>query len=104
MGMNDPLPQFTYLCRELKERFPSLAYLHVVEPRVDAGMDRADGGVAGATNDPIRAIWTPKPYISAGGFQPETAFQSANEHNDLIAFGRYFIANVRNVCINMPSL
>lgn len=30
MRMNDPIPQFTYLVEQLKERFPNLSYLHVV--------------------------------------------------------------------------
>ena len=30
MGMEDPIPTFSYLVRQLKERFPDLAYLHAV--------------------------------------------------------------------------
>ena len=32
MGMDDPVPTFGYLVNQLKERYPSLAYIHVVSP------------------------------------------------------------------------
>ena len=34
MGMEDPIPQFTYLVNELKQRHPNLAYLHVISAGV----------------------------------------------------------------------
>ena len=34
MCMKDPVPQFTYLVDQLKQRHPNLAYLHVVTPGV----------------------------------------------------------------------
>ena len=34
MGMEDPVPTYTYLVNQLSELFPDLAYLHVVEPRI----------------------------------------------------------------------
>ena len=33
MGMQNPIPTYTYLVTQLGELFPDLAYLHVVEPR-----------------------------------------------------------------------
>lgn len=33
MGMEDPIPTFSYLVKHLAELHPDLAYLHVVEPR-----------------------------------------------------------------------
>ena len=32
MRMDDPRPTFSYLVEQLKQRFPNLAYLHVVSP------------------------------------------------------------------------
>ena len=32
MRMEDPVPQFTYLVEQFKEKYPNLAYLHVVSP------------------------------------------------------------------------
>ena len=40
MRMDDPLPTFTYLVKELADKHSSLAYLHVVEPRVVGMEDR----------------------------------------------------------------
>ena len=40
MRMNDPEPTFSYLVSQLAERFPSMAYLHVIEPRVHGSADR----------------------------------------------------------------
>lgn len=37
MGMADPVPQYSYLVREIANRHPNLAYIHIVEPRVTGG-------------------------------------------------------------------
>lgn len=46
----------------------------------------------------LRDIWTPRAYISAGGYTRETAFEDADKYGDLIAFGRLFIPNV-SICL-----
>ena len=46
------------------------------------------------SNDFLREIWKPRPYIAAGGYARDTAFADADKHGDLIAFGRHFIPNV----------
>ena len=38
--MKDPIPTFSYLVSEIAKRYPDLAYIHVVEPRVAGGFDR----------------------------------------------------------------
>lgn len=48
------------------------------------------------SNDFIRAIWSPRPFISAGGFTRDLAIEAADTKGELIAFGRHFIANARN--------
>ncbi len=40
MRMDDPAPTFAYFARELGARHPSLAYLHVIEPRTNGPEDR----------------------------------------------------------------
>lgn len=40
MRMQNPEPTFSYFVSEVAKRFPSLAYLHLIEPRVNAGVDR----------------------------------------------------------------
>lgn len=47
------------------------------------------------SNDFIREIWRPRPLISAGGYNRELALKVAETKGDLIAFGRFFISNVR---------
>ena len=92
MRMEDPKPTFAYFVTQAKERFPNLAHLHAVEPRVagddDGGCDDAD------SNNFLRKIWGNKVFIAAGGYTAQTATETANTKGGLIAFGRYYIANV----------
>ncbi|KAF7322209.1 hypothetical protein MKEN_00745600 [Mycena kentingensis (nom. inval.)] len=70
MAIPDPKPTYAYLVTQLRERFPDLAYLHVVEPRAD-GDDSASSATFKAhhSNDFVRAIWgqRPRPLIDGGG-------------------------------------
>ncbi|KAI5886287.1 FMN-linked oxidoreductase, partial [Schizophyllum commune H4-8] len=94
MRMKDPAPQFTHFVTELRARHPDLAYLHLIEPRAEGYMSRhAEDIEAGESNDFLRAIWAPKPFISAGAYTRETAIKTAEEKGDIIAVGRYFISN-----------
>ncbi|KAI0686790.1 NADH:flavin oxidoreductase/NADH oxidase [Cytidiella melzeri] len=91
MKMADPIPTFSYIIKELAERHPSLAFVHVVEPRVNGSTDREAG--QGESNDFIRAIWQPRPLISAGGYDRELALEAAEQKDVLVAFGRPYIPN-----------
>ncbi|KAJ7571806.1 hypothetical protein C8J56DRAFT_1009906 [Mycena floridula] len=91
MRMKDPIPTFTYLVSQIKERYPDLSYLHVVEPRVSGDDDEALS-IGKDSNDFLRKIWYPKPFIAAGGHTRETALAAA-EKGDLVAFGRLFTSN-----------
>ncbi|KAJ7608661.1 hypothetical protein FB45DRAFT_762961 [Roridomyces roridus] len=92
---SDPVPTFTYLVTELRDRYPNLAYLHVVEARSDslATFKHTIEAVREGSNDFIREIWGARPLISAGGYARETALSVAEEKGDLIAFCRSYIAN-----------
>jgi len=92
MGMKDPKPTFAYFVSQAKERFPDLAYLHATEGRVAGIEDRDDDDMA--SNDFLRKIWGDKVFISAGGYTPQSATETANKLGGLIAFGRHYIANV----------
>ncbi|KAJ7176904.1 hypothetical protein C8R46DRAFT_1174338 [Mycena filopes] len=96
MGMKDPKPTFTHLARELVKRHPELAYMHAVEPRVDATTRRAFVP-EGWSNDFLREIWvsplSKRRFISAGGYTLPLAREFADDKNDIIAFGRHFISN-----------
>ncbi|KAI0826125.1 FMN-linked oxidoreductase [Irpex lacteus] len=91
MRIPDPIPQFSYVVEQIAKRQPNLAFIHVVEPRVQGSEDR--DAPASESNDFIRAIWQPRPLISAGGYTRELAIEVAEKKDDLIAFGRYYISN-----------
>ncbi|KAJ7359102.1 hypothetical protein DFH08DRAFT_642095, partial [Mycena albidolilacea] len=84
---------YTHLVTQLRDRYPELAYLHVVKPRVD-GSETLDVIKDGYSNDFIRDIWGDRRLISAGVYTRETAIAAAEEKGDLIAFARPYIANV----------
>ncbi|KAF7342493.1 putative inactive dehydrogenase EasA [Mycena venus] len=90
MGMPDPLPTFSYVISELAARYPSLAYLHLVEPRVSGNSERE--AATHESNDALHALWAPRPFVRAGGFTRESALEAA-ENGDLVAFGRQYISN-----------
>ncbi len=94
MRMEDPKPTFSYLVTQIRERFPDLSYIHVVEPRV-ADMDiRKDSDLSEDEEiDFLRKIWAPRPFVVAGGYTRELALKGA-EKGDIIASGRLFLSNV----------
>ncbi|KAJ7472941.1 FMN-linked oxidoreductase [Mycena galericulata] len=106
MLMPDPVPTFTHLVQSLRALTgagPPLAYLHVVEPRINgANMSALTAANAGHSNDFIRKIWlgsdangSQRRYISAGGYTRESALAHAETQSEgeLVAFGRAFLAN-----------
>lgn len=95
MLMSDPKPTFSYLVSQLRDRHPKLAYIHLVEPRVDGSVTRDPNTVAEhESNDFIREIWAPRPLITTGGYDREIALDVAEKKGDIIGFGRLFLANV----------
>lgn len=40
MGLEDPVPTFSYVVQQLSERQPNLGFIHVIEPRTDGLNDR----------------------------------------------------------------
>ena len=96
---NKPIPVFSYLVKELRRRHANFGYLHVVEPRVKGVEDRS---FEGESNDFLRTIWAGKPWISAGGFSRESAMKQADEHGELVAFGRYYTSNVGFIHVMLP--
>ena len=99
--INDPIPLYTYLVTRIREQFPDLAYIHVTEPRISGETPRDPKD---ESNDFIRQIWSPRPFISAGGYDRDLAIEYADSKGDIIAFGRHFIANVcsspEGCCLN----
>jgi NADPH2 dehydrogenase len=93
MGMKDPIPTFSYLISTIKRLYPDLMYLHLIEPNIGGGGD-TEASTNTESNQVFYDLWAPKPLIAAGGFTKETAIKAAEEGR-LVAFGRYYIANVR---------
>ncbi|EPQ51238.1 FMN-linked oxidoreductase [Gloeophyllum trabeum ATCC 11539] len=98
MRMPDPVPTFSHLVSSLRAAHPSLAYLHLVEPRADGIFDREPP--PGESNDFIRTTWSApgghddgRRIISAGGYTRALALDVAERTRDLVAFGRFFISN-----------
>ncbi|KAJ6505333.1 NADH:flavin oxidoreductase/NADH oxidase [Mycena sanguinolenta] len=92
MGMDDPLPTFSYVVSQLAARHSNLAYLHLVEPRIAGSFSAEDPVRPNESNEPLRVLWAPRPLIRAGGFTRDSALAAA-ESGDLIAFGRYHVSN-----------
>ncbi|KAL0575575.1 hypothetical protein V5O48_006391 [Marasmius crinis-equi] len=100
-GVKDPIPTYSYLVNELKKAHPRLAYIHVVDPRVDGDENVED--VGHRSNEFIREIWTKGPggneaedgrrLISAGNYNLATGAELADNKGDLVAYGRRFISN-----------
>jgi N-ethylmaleimide reductase len=87
---SDPLVTYGYLVNEFN-RF-SLAYLHIIEPRIDGSVLVGEHLKPVAT-EALREIFKGK-IIAAGGFQPESADAIVEKGDaDLVSFGRHFIAN-----------
>lgn len=96
MRMKDPRPTFKYYVDQLSHL--NLAYLHIVEPRVNVIVDIEP--VAGDSNDfLIDAFRNSGAIILCGGFKPEFADKTIEKEknrghpNVATAFGRPYIAN-----------
>lgn len=96
--MKNPEPTFIHLISCILDRYPNLSYIHLIEPRV-SNFDTLPEVLFGYSNDFIRELWAPRPIISAGGYDRESAITGADERGDLIAFGRWFISNVGHLKI-----
>ncbi|KAI0065577.1 NADH:flavin oxidoreductase/NADH oxidase [Artomyces pyxidatus] len=94
MRMPDPIPTFSAFVERIRDAHPGLAFLHVVEPRIDGAETRApEPGDEVEQNDFIREIWGPRPFLAAGKFDRASGMERADRTGDLIAYGRLFISN-----------
>lgn len=90
MSDSDPQGTFGYVTKQLDRR--GIAYLHVIEPRIRGTELIAEDQA------PVAAAYLrrkfPRTLIAAGGFTRESAEAIiAAGSADLVAFGRFFIAN-----------
>jgi N-ethylmaleimide reductase len=91
-GMSDSNPDVTfgYAADELRKL--GIAYLHLIEPRIDGNVAIKDG------LPPVAAAQMKKIFkgtvMAAGGFEADTAEEIIEKGDaELVAFGRHFIAN-----------
>jgi len=90
MSDSDPKALFTYVVEALNSL--NLAYLHLVEPRVQGNRDEENPDMSLSTHY-FRMIYTGT-LISAGGHNRETGENTLKAGDaDLIAYGRLFISN-----------
>lgn len=103
--MADPKPTYAHVISKLRDQHPNLAYLNVVEPRIEGGAVTTliEHLAEGISNDFIRDIWGDRPLISAGGYVRNTAMKAADEKGDLVAFSRLYIANVSVFLLRTPK-
>ena len=90
--MEDPIPQFSHLVKELKAL--ELGYLHLVESRISGNADVE----ATEKIDFAIDIWDGQsPILAAGGFKADSARRAVDEEYQdkdvAIVFGRYFVSN-----------
>ncbi|KAF6828474.1 NADH:flavin oxidoreductase NADH oxidase [Colletotrichum musicola] len=92
MRMADPVPQFSDLARKLRDL--GLAYLHIIESRVNnwEDVEKVEG------IEFLLEIWNNvSPVLVAGGFTPELAQRAVDEEyakwDVAVVFGRHFLAN-----------
>ncbi|WVW80907.1 hypothetical protein I302_102898 [Kwoniella bestiolae CBS 10118] len=99
-GMREPTPLDTFIpwTKAIVAAQPKLAYIHAVEARATGNKDQPlEERVAEDNLDEIRKITTDAGvrFMVAGGFASEGGYpkEHAEKHDDLIAFGRFFISN-----------
>ncbi|KAK9380398.1 uncharacterized protein V2V93DRAFT_258208 [Kockiozyma suomiensis] len=102
MRMKDLYPQFSYFVEQLQDKFPGLAYVHMVEPRAAGNNDQIPE--EGDTTEPFRKLWKGV-WIAAGGYNPKTAREYAATHpNSIVAVGRHFLSNPDLVAKYMENM
>ncbi|EOD50225.1 putative nadh:flavin oxidoreductase nadh oxidase protein [Neofusicoccum parvum UCRNP2] len=93
MRMADPVPQFTYLIKELRRL--DLAYLHLFQSRIPGDDDDAKEN-SERLDLMVQAWGKGKPVLIAGGLEPDSARHLLDEEYpdyDVVAvFGRYFLS------------
>ncbi|KAK9896816.1 FMN-linked oxidoreductase [Cystobasidium minutum MCA 4210] len=93
------IPQWQYLCTQLGQM--GLAYVHLIEPRFDEFKSASEKlaafknyNVEDLTLKHFKQALGSTPIMAAGGFGPDN-FQEGLQSgaHDLMAFGRFFVAN-----------
>ncbi len=89
MKMDDPIPTFSYLIKTLPQ---DLAYLHVVESRIQGNADITENPLE--TTEFARQLWKKGPFFTAGGYRTKSAIEVADQADNIcVVMGRYFVSN-----------
>ena len=108
--MEDPIPTFSYVTTQIRDKYPTFAFIHLVEPLVTGSYDCVPQ--ENDSNDFLREIWNApakgeshpnengRVLISAGGYTAESAEHVSDTKGDVTAFGRFFIPNVSGTLCN----
>jgi 2,4-dienoyl-CoA reductase-like NADH-dependent reductase (Old Yellow Enzyme family) len=91
---------YTYLLREIKDRFGGISYVHFVEARSDdmeKSVQLKESWPKDKTMDLafVREILTPVPILSAGGWDAESCWGVVEKGKtvDACVFARWFVSN-----------
>lgn len=94
MRMKDPVPQFSYLARKTTEF--GLAYVHLVEARIDGSAEEKNNDELHFFLDAYNAA-SAGPVMVCGGYTPESAREALEVKYKgsrvVVAFGRPFTSN-----------
>jgi len=85
MRMADPVPTYTHLVTEIRDKYPNFAYVHFFEPGPHAATEES--------NEFARELWQPRPFLSAGEYNEVSGPRVADEKDIAIVYGRWFISN-----------
>jgi len=104
IGDTDPIKLFSYTIERLSAR--GIAYLHLVEPRANAGLtDEPNLSLPASAAALFRGSFQ-GPLIASGGFTKSTAEAALQSGAaDAVGFGRHFISNPdlpHRLAINAP--
>lgn len=100
--MDDPIPQFSHFITQIRDNYPSFAYIHVVESRIAGNADVE----AVEQTDFALDIWgKDRVFLTAGGYKPASAKEKSDNHDNVaVVFGRFFISNVSvGICLLLMS-
>lgn len=100
MGEEEPLKTFVPLVEQVLKRFPKLAYIHLVEARINGGGDRNHFSPSESLDTFRQMIENHNKRVGSNvvlivaGVPIEHAIEHAKRYpNEILAFGRYFISN-----------
>ncbi|KAG8756163.1 hypothetical protein FRC11_005494 [Ceratobasidium sp. 423] len=98
MGMRNPVPTYTYIISKLAKRHSELAYIHMIEPGINSAENgttqELDEGIT-ASNDFAFQIWSPRTYLTGGGYDHKSAPGTADRLDNTAIFAIRKLTNLQ---------